>query len=167
MANGLGWLPALVTLGSCGGDPHHYFDVLFSHFTQDFITTRPTYPGRRWAMKRHPEYEGKPATFWHLISEGADEEERLPDMRRCERIRWPRPMIDAVLTGRVLCWRKQHKTSERVLMAIDDFSYLIVLEDRGTFIMLWTAFHVEYEHRRRKLQKEWANYVKDNGPWNG
>ncbi|MNH30689.1 hypothetical protein D3C79_909980 [compost metagenome] len=47
-------------------------------------------PAKRLGLKRHPVIQGKEATFWHMISEGNDEAERLPDLRRCERIRWPR-----------------------------------------------------------------------------
>lgn len=36
--------------------------------------------------------DGKEATFWHMIQEGRIEEDRTPDIRRCERIRWPKPI---------------------------------------------------------------------------
>jgi hypothetical protein len=29
-----------------------------------------------------------------MIQEGRTEDERTPDLRRCERIRWPRPIIE-------------------------------------------------------------------------
>jgi len=38
-----------------------------------------------------------------------------------------------------------------------------VLADRGGYILLWTAYCVEQEHRRRKLKNEFTNYWKEKG----
>lgn len=167
MSGPVSWLPELVLLSSCGGDFGKYLELIYEHFTNDFVRTKPAYPGRRWAIKRRPLLDGKPATFWHLISEGEQESARIPDLRRCERIRWPRPMIDALLTGRVCCWRNRRGSSERVLIALEDFSYLVVLEDRAEYIMLWTAYCVEQSHRRRRLKEEYEGYTARSGSWKG
>ncbi len=42
----------------------------------------------------------------------------------------------------------------RIVMAIPDFSYVVVLADRGSYVLLWTAYYVEHDHRRRKLEAE-------------
>jgi len=52
--------------------------------------------GKRLGLKRHPMTQNKEATFWHMIQEGSVESERIPDIRRCERIRWPRPSVAVV-----------------------------------------------------------------------
>jgi len=41
------------------------------------------------------------------------------------------------------------------VLAVEDFSYVVVLADRGTFLLPWTAYCVDREHQRRKLQKEY------------
>jgi len=64
-------------------------------------------------------------------------------------------MIEAVTGGRVRCWRNQRNKDARVVIALDDFSYLVVLADRGRYVLLWTAYSVEREHMRRKLRKEY------------
>lgn len=153
------WLPTLVEFSASGGDWHRYVEVLYEHFRRDFLDTTPNYPGRRWAMKRHPVFKDKEATFWHIISEGPVESERLPNFRRCERIRWPRRIIDACDTGRVRCWPQERKGERRIAMAPTDFSYLVVLADRNEYVLLWTAFHVEHGHERRKYEKEYNAYV--------
>ena len=164
---GTGWLPAMIPLEAYGGDFKRYLEALYNVYRAGFITSKPTYPDRRWATKRHPVIEGKEATFWHLISEGKVEADRIPALRRCERLPWPRPMIDAALGENVRCWRTRRGASVRVLIAVDDFSYVIVLEDRTSYIMLWTAFYVEHAHRREDLQREWQAYATANGVWNG
>lgn len=152
------WLPALVRFSDFGGNWSAYEDALFGFFRADFIDSKPSLPGRRWAVKRHPESRGKPSTFWHCISAGKSEEDRLPDMSRCERIRWPRPMIDAYASGPVRCWRTTRGTANRIAIATHDFSYLIVLEDRRKYIMLWTSYCVEGNNKRRDLRREYERF---------
>lgn len=162
------WLPALVEFSASGGDWHRYVEVLYGHFRRDFIETTPTYPGRRWSMKRHPVFKDKEATFWHIISEGPIETERLPDLRRCERIRWPRCIIDACTGDKVRLWPQERRGESRVAIATPDFSYLVVLADRKEYVLLWTAFHVDRDHQRRKYEKEYNAYLaklaKEDGP---
>lgn len=168
MTGTVGWqLPPIIPLTSCSGDWKAYVEVLYEVFTEDFVNSEPTYPGRRWARKRHPVLDGKEATFWHLVSDGSEESERLPNLRRCERIPWPRPMIDALLTPNVRCWRVERHSHQRVLIAVDDFSYVVVLEDRQKYIMLWTAYHVDHSHQRIKFRQEWEAATRANGSWKG
>jgi hypothetical protein len=154
------WLPALVEFTQYGGDWHAYEEALYAYFRADFVDSVPTYPGRRWAMKRHPVYRGKEATFWHIISEGPQEATRLPDLRRCERIRWPRSVIDACRTGRICLWEQKRGAETRIAIATGDFGYLVVLADRGSYVLLWTAFVVDREHQRRKLEREYTQWNK-------
>lgn len=162
------WLPPLVLLKDYGGEWTAYEDALYEFFKADFVDSTPSYPGRRWAVKRHPLIKGKEATFWHIISSGKVESERLPDLRRCERIRWPRPMIDACNDGSLRYWEQLRRNKagaqeKRIAIATADFSYVVILADRTEFILLWTAFYVEYAHQRRKLQKEYDSWVRSRG----
>lgn len=155
-------LPALVPLSSCGGDWAAYVDLLYGHFRADFIDSEPRFPQRRWALKRHPEHDGKAATFWHIITEGTVEADRTPNLRRCERIRWPRPIIDAIGSGAIRAWyqnRQRNGVERRLALATPDFSYLVVLAVRRDYVMLWTAFCVQGQHRRNTLRNEHAAFV--------
>ena len=159
------WLPGLVLLQDYSGMWNRYVEALYDFFHDDFILTRPLLAGVTVNHKKYPMEKGKEATFWHLISSGLTEEEREPDIRRCERIRWAKVMIEAVDTDKVRYWKtrrssKKRRNELRHLIALPDFSYLVVLADRGTHILLWTAFCVEKEHRRKKLEKEWKRYRK-------
>lgn len=156
------WLPPLVLLVDYDGNWGSYLEAVYAIFRRDFVTSKPTYPGRRVGLKRHPIERGKEATFWHFISEGRREEDRLPDLRRCERIGWPRPMIEAVRTERVRCWQTRRRFETRVLIALEDFSYVVVLADRSEYILPWTAFTVEREHRRRILEREYDSWAKNS-----
>lgn len=164
MSSSLDWLPALILLKDSGGDWARYLETIYEHFRSDFVLSRPKLEGKRFALKRHPLEQGKEATFWHLISEGSSEADRLPDLRRCERIRWPRPIIEALHSGQVVWWRNQRQSHQRrgerrIVIALSDFSYVVILADRGEYVLLWTAFCVEEPHRRRKLEQEFRNYA--------
>ncbi|MBT9555754.1 MAG: hypothetical protein IV100_06975 [Myxococcales bacterium] len=151
----LDWLPGLLHFESFDGDWERYIDAVYAVFRRDFVSSRPAFDGRPLNLKRHPISEGREATFWHFISEGQNEAERVPDLRRCERIAWPRPIIEAVTSGRVLCWPNTRGREQRFVLAVEDFSYVVILADRGHFLLPWTAYCVERDHQRRKLQKEW------------
>ena len=106
---------------------------------------------------------GKEATFWHMIQEGGVEEERTPDFRRCERIRWPKPIIERNTDPAVKVWRNQRGREERVCLWLAQESYLVILADRGDYILPWTAYLVEQPHRQRKLQREYEEYWRTQG----
>lgn len=153
------WLPPLVLLNDHNGDWSRYLQTLYEHFTRDFLDSLPTFRSHRMGLKRYPEELGKVATFWHLISEGKVEAHRTPDFRRCERICWPRPMIEQEGTRELRVWRQMRGTEKRVVIGLQDFSYILILAERnsrtGVFYLPWTAYCIEYEHQRQKLRKEW------------
>lgn len=160
MTSNADWLPPLVLLADYDGDAAAYLEAVYGYFRQDFVGSQPVYPTKRFALKRHPMTLGKEATFWHLISSGPLEEDRLPDLRRCERIRWPRPMIEAIQGDRLRMWTNERQGHRRIVIAVDDFSYVVVLEERADYVLLWTAYFVEQPHRRGKLRREYEAWLK-------
>lgn len=156
--SGRDFLPPLVLMAEYQNDWNQYLAALYEYFCHDFVATKPIFGDKPFALKRHPMIKGKEATFWHLISEGEIESERTPDFRRCERIRWPYAIIMAAHTENIKCWKNTRKNETRVLLALEDFSYVVVLADRGEYILLWTAYCVEQEHRRNKLRREYEEY---------
>src|SRR5579872_5993373 len=154
----LSWLPQMISLNDCGGDGQQYLELLYERFRCDFIRSKPTiFNPKRWSMKRHPIERGKEATFWHAISDGENEADRIPDMRRCERLCWIRPMIDAYGTERVCCWKTERHGRSRPIIALPDFSFLVILQEAPEHVMLWTAFYVPGTRRRLKYEQDWKN----------
>jgi hypothetical protein len=153
-----GWLPAFVEFDGDWNKFDEYVERVYAVFARDFndTATRPTFQGRRLGLKLPPTFQGKSATFWHFVTEGKDEEKRTPDRARCERIAWPKAMIAAAATmdGRVFSWLNRRPNGDRWLISLPDFSYIVVLADRGEYLLPWTAFCVEHDHRRRKLRAE-------------
>lgn len=161
-----GWLPELVLLESYEGNWDRYLAAIYASFLQDWISDPPdSFDGKRVSVKRHPEIQGREATFWHFISEGTTETERTPDLRRCERIPWPKPIAQGIDDGRLYCWTNDTRRGEtRYVLALRDFSYVFVIADRGSYVLPWTAYCVEQDHRRRKLAREYES-AKAGNSW--
>ena len=160
MSNQPAWLPALVRFQDYGSDWERYVNALYRFFTQDFVVNRAEFRGIRIGLKRMPIVDGKEATFWHLISEGPLEADRLPDLRRCERIRWPRPVIDHAEENAIKVWETTRKGDTRICLWLESNEYLVILARRRGYILLWTAFPVTLPHRKAALQKEYEAHKK-------
>jgi len=153
------WLPDLVLLENYNGDWEKYLEIIYGYFVKDFVKSKPKYRGIKLALKKHPMIEGKEATFWHLISKGKEEKERMPDLRRCERIRWPRPIIEHCKDPVLKVWQNIRKGDTRILLWFDKVEYIVVLSERKGYLLLWTAYMVKKNHQKRKLQKEYEAYI--------
>lgn len=158
MNDHVGWLPPLVEMASYGGDWKSYEAALYAFFRADFIASTPTFDGRRVQLKRHPMVEGKEATYWHCISEGRTEADRVPDLRRCERIRWPRPCIEHPAELRV--WIEDRSGEDRIHLWLETEGYIVVLAIRNGYVILWTTFYVRHEHERRKFTRRYEEAQK-------
>lgn len=160
------WLPPLVEISDYDGDWKKYLQALYEVFSHDFVDNMPQFEERPVQNKWHPLIDGKEYTFWHCISTGSVEKDRIPDFNKCKRIRWPRPVIEAVVNGRVRYWRNERRNKrrgkeKRVVIALEDFSYVVILAERGKgYFLLWTQYPVQQEHQRRKLEGEWRKAQK-------
>lgn len=154
------WLPALVLLEQYGGEWDKYIEAVYQYFKADFIDSSPQFENRNVKLKRYPLFQNKEYTFWHVTSEGEKEEERTPDIRRCERIRWPRPIIEHCTHTSVRCWQNKRGQDKRLILWFHESDYVVVLADRKKYVLLWTAYLVTYNHTREKLQKEYEEFHK-------
>lgn len=151
------WLPDLVLFD---GDWDLYLEKIYKYFKADFVTAKPRYQGRELALKKHPMENGKEATFWHMISEGRIESERIPDISRCERIRWPKPIIEHSDQEEIIkVWENTRRNEKRICIWLESEEYLIILADRRNYILFWTAYLVTQEHSKRKLQREYERFI--------
>ncbi len=156
-------LPELILLSDFNGDYHAYMEAVYAIFELDFIKSKPVFRGKRLGLKYHPETHGKAYTFYHMTHEGNDEANREPDLRRCERLPWARPVIENCDAWDLKIWRQVRKGKNRICIWLeleDESDYFIVLDDRKDYILPWTAFVLEYGHEKKKKQKEYDEYLK-------
>ncbi|MEJ5125821.1 hypothetical protein WH367_07155 [Comamonas sp. MYb21] len=142
-----------------------YLNNIYEHYLGDIVHNKLHYQGKPINARYNPETDGKGFSFWHVISEGQFEEERLPDLRRCERIRWIRwAIVGAIASDAAVLVYKNHRTTKRgttvrTIFFVEEMSYVVILEERKDFFLLVSAYPVD-ERRAGKLKKEWADYHK-------
>lgn len=157
------WLPGLILLSDHGDQWQKYIDAVFAIFYRDFIESQPKFKGCWVRCRRDPIYDGKEAGFWHCTSEGSNEEKRIPDLRRCERIGWVRAILEHAEDPHVNSWSNTHHGELRWLLWFQEEFIVIVGErirkrDGFRYFQLITAYVTEEEHRKRKLRKERDDY---------
>ena len=128
---------------------------MYAYFKSDFIDSKPKCGKKPVKLKRYPLLDGKEATFWHITSEGKEETKRVPDLRRCERVRWPRPTIEHYKDKAVKCWTNKRGGDKRIVLWLYDQDYVVVLAGRSKYVLLWTAYYVSYKHTRQRLLAEY------------
>lgn len=153
-------LPELITLYEFGGNFNQYLEAVYEIFKADYILNKPVFQGRRLGLKKHPMFQDKEATFWHMTTSGEVENEREPDLRRMERIRWSPKMINESEHPYLKVWRnKRPGKQESILIWHDAEKFLVVLRDHGDYILPWTTYVVDQPNRERRLMKEYQAYI--------
>lgn len=156
-------LPPKIFLTEFAGIFSDYFEAVYSIFKKDFVESKPIFEGKKLALKKNPLIDGKEYTFYHFTHSGNIENDRKPDLRRMERIRWAKPVIEKCHNFKLKVWPQKRKGKDRIciwLQLENDFDYIVILDVRKNYILPWTAFVLEFEHEKRKKQKEYENYLK-------
>ena len=118
-----------------------------------------TFRGLPVKSQYRPPTDGKGYGFWHVISDGPLEADRLPDLRRCERIRWISWIIR--MTGsddRIKWWENKRGTSTHVVLWLESHEFAVVLAKRRGYYLLKTAYNVTKPHRKKSFQKEYEKF---------
>ena len=152
------FLPDLMLFTDYGNDWPKYLEALYRVFHHDFVLTRPCLNGQSVECRHYPKDQGKEAAFWHLISTGESEDDRLPDIRRCERVPWPRPIIEHTPSDDIKMWTNLRHGQVNICIWLDGEDYLIVLGQRKSYLLFLTAYPVVEDHRKKKLMKEYSAY---------
>lgn len=157
--------PELILFSDFDGDWTLYEAALDEIFVRE-IRSGLTLDGLPVHCRRIPESDGRWAAFWHLIQEGKIEDERTPDLRRCERIRWVRWVIDnANSAPEILRWENARGTEKNVLLWYRE-EYLVVLSKRSGYLLLKTAYCTDKKGRIADLRRERDEFLRQRGRQN-
>lgn len=146
--------PALILFNEYGGEWRAYEDALYLVFTQQ-ISRGLTFRGDEVSCRRIPETDQRWAAFWHLIQEGKVEDDRTPDIRRCERLAWI-PWVIANWNdpaAEIQWWENRRGNQTNVLLWYRE-EYLVILARRNGYWLLKSAYQTEKAHRVRSLREE-------------
>ena len=148
------------------GDWVAYECELYRIFESEIKGGGLQYCGLPIKCRRIPETQGKWAAYWHLIQQGRVEDERTPDPRRCERIRWIRWVIEnADSHPEIDVWQNTRPEGANVLLWFRE-EYLVVLGIRQGYWLLRTAYVTEHSERYRgveRLRKERDEFLRNSG----
>lgn len=152
--------PDLIYLVNFKGDFQIYFEAVYRIFENDFIRKSFDYEGKNVTVRKYPLVDGIHRTFYHITHQGDDKNNRTPDFRRMERIRFPKFVIDNNKHPDILIWKNTRGRDERIVLLNEKENYIVVLTERSNFYLLITAYLIEKEHRKRKLLQEYETYKK-------
>ena len=151
---------ALPNLETFCGDWQLYESRIYQIYLDTVVNGRLTHNGLRVASQFRPETKGKGFGFWHLISEGDTEEDRIPDIRRCERIRWVAWVIANSGTDKsISCWENKRGKNLHVVMWVEANNYVVVLAKRMGYYLIKTAYETTVR-RARSLSKERDKFLR-------
>lgn len=147
------------------GQWNEYEDRVYEAFLDSFVRVEVRFRGVRVKAQYRPETRGKGFSFWHVISEAPDrnnrnEEDRVPDLRRCERIRWIAWAIENASNGTegFSWWENRRWGDQRVVIWAERWDFAVVLAKRRDYYVLKTAFYGLKPHRRRAFELERAAF---------
>jgi hypothetical protein len=141
------------------GDWKSYVERLYETFMSEIVNGGLSFSGLPIRTRYHPPSRGKGSGFWHVIQEGPSEDERIPDLRRCERISWISWMIkNATSDDRISWWEEGWGSSRDVLIWLEVEDYLVVLSKRKGYYLLKTAYLANKAHKRKGLRKNREAY---------
>ena len=133
------WLPNEELFDAYGNNWDKYQSALYSIFRHDFIDSHPFYQKIRVNVRHYPIEYGKEEAFFHTTCKDyTGNGERVPDFRRCERIRWIRAFIEnydcdpskCIECEGVKVWNEPYKSNVRTHFLLEEEKYMVVLEKR-------------------------------------
>lgn len=161
---GCSWIPNLEIYN--GGDWHEYQDKIYHIYSTDFLKSFPIYNGKKVQIRKHPMYNNKEEGFFHITGKG---ENREPDFRRCERIRYPRAFIESCSCENMcqcdyMIWKENHKNKGkyRYYFYKEKERYVVILEERKNYYLLITAYYLHYSNAIKDKKKQYLKAQTEN-----
>ncbi len=156
-------IPTIIEMDSFDGDYEKYEEAVYNIYKETFEKQKFYWNDKTIEHKKHPVFKDKPGTFWHIVSTGDDEENRIPDLRRYERVAWPAYILSHCKQNctNLLMWKNKRKGKSRIILWCRDIDYVVILDERKDFCIFWTAYPVTYRHTKNKLLKEYEEYTKN------
>ncbi|EJD6367381.1 oxidoreductase [Providencia rettgeri] len=146
------YLPDLIEFN---GNFDEFIESVYGIFNEEILTSGITFRNLPVRPRYSPEYKNKELGFWHITSEGSDnreEEDRLPDLDRCRRIRWISWMIINHNHDDVHCWEERRKSTTEIVIWHESARYVVVLSERSNYWLLKTAYPITYSSKERSLR---------------
>lgn len=150
-----------------------YEENLYSVFCHDLRDGDLTYRGKTLKIRYQPMEYDKEEAFFHITCQDYKKDgDRVPDFRRCERIRWVKQFICADdenakvefegTSYELKTWAEQVKNDLRHHILCEELKYMVVVAERDRYCLLITAYYFEHDHSLMKKLKKYNAYKAKN-----
>ena len=171
------WLPEAASVNPW---TENTYDMLYTIFCRDIRDHNLRYIGNDvWIF--HDMEDGKEKIFWHLTTRDSKrekiprrkrkfypkaqthtEKERLPDLRRCERLPWIKPLLAHPAEPEVLAWdHEEGDGTIKTYVWIKDNDFVVIMkkypDDKRRLI---TSFYVDKFYTRKDFERKYSNRIK-------
>jgi hypothetical protein len=136
------------------GDWTRYEDEIYEIYMDTIVHSGIQFRGLPVSAQYRPPTRNKGYGFWHLISEGQSEDDRTPDLKRCERIRWVAWLIvNAESDDNLSWWENTRGGSTHTVIWHEQENFAVVLAKRSDYYLLKTAYWVK-KYRADDFRRE-------------
>ena len=162
-------IPDIIELKNFDSDFGNYENAVFERYNKVKDLSNVRINNLPLKHKKYPTENNRDCTFLHITTSSDSggnkrlkEWERNSELRRLERIEWPFFILKECFDScdKIFTWENKRKGKIRFLIWCPEIEYLIILDSRKSFYLLWTAYPVTESHRKKKLRKEYDEYIK-------
>lgn len=155
-------LPDLIYLDDYNGDWSKYQQAVYQVFLNALVD-KLTFLGLPVSCKYFKPINGMHRSFWHIITNNPErsinDEDRIPDIRRCERIKWIAHIITHSNDSNISCWENKRGNNINTVLWLEAENYMVILSKRKNYYLLTTAY--QHEERKRKINIKERDDAKD------
>ncbi len=119
--------------------------------------TLPPVKGEPVQVRRdpHPANAAREYTYWHMVTDGAEELKRTPDIARMLRMPWARPLLANHSHQTVKRWWNVRAGLRHICLWHPPVNYVVVIKERHEGLFLITTY-CPIPKRSLEFHKEWA-----------
>lgn len=153
-------IPDLLMLSHHNGDVEIYLEAVYQVYLSEIVNGRLSFLGLPIRCQYKPAYNNKHFGFWHLVSTGKNEEDRIVDFRRCERVGWISFVLqNAYDYSNIHCWENERFGNTHIVLWMHRSQFLVILARRKDYLVLKTAYLVMGDYKIKRLEKEKGNCI--------
>ena len=169
-------LPPILDFNDFDNDWDKYKDELYLQFVNDFITKKTEYDKLKVSIRSNPKENNYEHGFIHLTTikspdSSNDVNDRIPDLRRCERLKWVKILIENYPCIKkcnncngIQYYEEYYKNNIRINLVLPEAKFKVVLEKRSNYYLLITGYYLTYNHNVKKELQKIAKFQKQKTP---
>lgn len=169
------WLTPIISLEDYENDWDKYNKKLYEIFVRDFIANELVYKNKKIRVRINPKQNNYEHAFIHLTCISTkitdNPNDRIPDLRRCERIEWNREIIEnseckknCASCKKILYYEHYYKNNIRINLVFIDARFKVILEKRDNYYLLITGYYIEFDNTISKEIKRFNQFNKQKTP---